>query len=321
MKKWSGWIFALLVGFLFLEVLVGFPIPLNSRTEDEAPPARQDLSQVSGAEQKMQGVHLVESTSGNRDWELYAEAAEGYQGKGTWELKNVKVLFYSLDVVQFTVTGNAGSIDTKTKDMNIVGNVETVSANGYRFQAPAVKYQAQARLLLSPDKIKMTGPPDSKGRSMILTGENMETQVDKSLMHIKQEVQASRVFGEDNKKFQIKSVGAEFSGQSYSARFYGKVAIELDSMKMEGPEAHFQYDKGKDFLQSILVKGGVRVSDIGKYATSEQVRFEPLENKFVLNGRPRVVQNNDEIQGDQIVFIEGGKKVKVENIRARMDKQ
>jgi LPS export ABC transporter protein LptC/lipopolysaccharide transport protein LptA len=320
MKKWSGWFFALFVGFLFLEILLGFPVSLNSRTDEEAPPLQQDLSQISGAEQKMQGVHLVESKSGSRDWELFAEAAEGYQGKGTWELKNVKVLFYSGDIIQFTVTGETGSIDTKTKDMDIAGNVETISSNGYRFQAPAVKYLAQARLLRSSERVKMTGPPDAKGRSMILTGENMETQVDKSIMNIKEDVQASREFGDNDKKFLIKSQGAEFSGKSYSARFYGQVAIELDSMKMEGPEANFQYDKGKDFLQSILVKGGVKVSDIDKYATSEQVRFEPNENKFVLNGHPRVVQNNDEIQGDQIVFIEGGKKVKVENIRARMDK-
>jgi LPS export ABC transporter protein LptC len=298
---------------------VGFPIQLENRPDEDSIP-QQDLTKVSGAEQKMEGVHLVESRAGDRDWELYAEAAEGYQGQGKWELKNVRVLFYSKEDVQFTVTGNAGTIDTKTKDMNIVGDVKTLSSNGYRFQTSAVSYIARDRILRSKDKVKMVGPPDARGKAIILNGGNMETQIDNSVMMISDNVHAEKAL-ENGKNFVIRSKGAEFSSKSFSARFFNQVSIELDTMKMEGPEANFQYDKGKDFLQSILVKGGVKVSDLDKYATSEQVRFEPLENKFILSGRPRVVQNNDEIQGDQIIFIDGGKKVKVENIRARMDKQ
>lgn len=309
-----------MVGLLFLEILIGFPIHLENPSIDDKITPKQDLTQETGAEQKMKGIHLVESRSGDRDWELFAQAAEGFQGQGKWELKNVRVLFYSQDAVQFTVTGESGTIDTKTRDIQVKGDVKIISVNGYRFQTEVVNYLAANRLLKSPEKIKMLGPSDGLGKAIELNGGNMETQVDQSVMKIGDNVQAEKAL-ENGKNFVIKSKGAEFLGNSYSARFFDQVSIELDSMKMEGPEANFQYDKGKDFLQSILVKGGVKVSDIDKYATSEQVRFEPLENKFILRGHPRVVQNNDEIQGDQIVFIDGGKKVKVENIRAKMEQQ
>ncbi len=306
---------------MFLEILVGFPIHLDTTAEEEQSGAQAGIPTNTGAEQVMQGVHFVESRSGNRDWEMFAEAAEGYQSKGTWELKKVKVLFYSDDVVQFTVTGKTGNIDAKSKDIDIAGSVETKSSNGYLFQTEQLRYQARLRLLTSKDKVHMLGPPDSKGNFINLNGQDMETQVDKKIMSIKQNVVATMTLGDDKKKASVTSGGAEFSGLSFSAKFYDHVAVELDTMKLEGPEAFFQYDQGKDFLQSILLQGGVRATDTDKYATSDTIKFEPLENKFILNGRPRVVQNNDEIQGDQIIFIDGGKKVKVENIRARMDKQ
>jgi len=305
---------------LFLEILIGFPIHLETNPEEEEQTSKADLGPSAGAEQVMQGVHFVESRSGNRDWEMFAEAAEGYQSKGTWELKKVKVLFYSNDSVEFTVTGQAGNIDAKSKDIDISGHVETRSANGYVFNSEQLRYQAQIRVLKSHGKIEMRGPPDAKGNFLVLTGVDMETQVDPKIMSIKQNVVANMTVGEDKKRALITSGGAEFSGTSYAAKFYDHVGIEVESMKLEGPEAFFQYGQDKNFLESILLQGGVRVSDPDKYATSDQVKFEPLENKFVLSGRPRVVQNSDEIQGDQIVFIDGGKKVKVENIRARMDK-
>lgn len=307
----------ILLGALFLQIFLGFPHLIENEPESES--VKQDLSKISGADQKMEGVHLVESREGDRDWELFAEAAEGYQGHGTWELRKVKVLFYSEDQVQFTVTGDQGSIDSKSKDMSIRGQVQMISANGYRFNTDVCNYEATPRILKSPFAVKMVGPPDNKGKAMHLVGDRMETSIETSLMTIRDNVRATKAIVE-GKDFVIRSGAAEFSSNSNLARFFEKVFIQVDTMKLEGPEAQFQYDRGTDFLSSVLVQGGVRVSDMDKYATSETVQFEPLRNQLVLKGRPRVVQNNDEITGDRIVFIDGGKKVKVENIRGRMEK-
>lgn len=316
MRNIKTYIYSILLLFLFLEIWIGFPIHLEKKSEEPKPMALYDSG---GAEKVMKDVHLVESKAGARDWELYAEAAEGYAGQGSWELKNVKVLFYSGEKVEFTVTGQSGRIDSKTKDMEIAGEVSTISNNGYRFQSPSLIYLADMRLLKSPEKIRMISPPDENGKAMQLDGEKMQAMVDKSVMTISNGVVAKKQMN-DGKIFVIKSQVAEFSGHDNSAKFLEKVMIELDTMRMEGPEAQFSYKEGTEMLQSILMRGGVRVSDIDKYATSEAVRFDPKDNRFTLTGKPRVVQNNDEILGDQIIFIDGGKKVKIENIKARVEK-
>ena len=45
------------------------------------------------------------------------------------------------------------------------------------------------------------------------------------------------------------------------------------------------------------------------------------EDKFVFSGRPRLVQDNDELVGDKIIFYKGGKRVQVMKARARVDKK
>lgn len=332
MKKVSGILFAIFMIFLFLEILFGFPIALEhepfdptvynvkEESDDTKKDSKPDEKPATETAQKIQSLHLVESKSGSRDWELFAETAENTQAKGSWELQNVRVLFYNNDQVDFVVTGKRGTIDDQSKNMQIQGDVVTKSSNGYTFQSELVSYLSAQRIIRSPDAIKMQGPDDDKGKGLVLSGVGMEAKVDTSTMEIQNKVVATRQLN-DGKRFQIKSKSAEFSGRNRSARFVEDVSIDVGSVKMQGPEAQFDYRPGVDVLQSVTVKGGVKVSDVDKFATSDTVKFDPEQNKFIFNGRPRVVQNNDEITGEQIVFIDGGKKVKVEKIRAKVEKQ
>ncbi len=334
MKKLTGILFAIFMVFLFLEILIGFPISLEhgpetvyvAETESDQDPknktpeelAKENLPSTE-TRQRAQGVHLVESKQGTRDWELFSDSAEDTSGKGAWKLDNVRVLFYNADKVDFVVTGKRGLISGDNKDMRIEGDVVTKSANGYVFQSNLVEYKSKQRLILSPDAVKMQGPPDEKGKGLNLSGVRMEAHVEESLMLIKENVTATKVLN-DGKSFKIRSGTAEFSGKNRLARFGNEVSIEIGPMRMQGPEARFEYRPDGDILQSVVVQGGVKVSDEEKYATSDTVRFDPEQNKFTFKGRPRVVQNNDEITGEEIIFIDGGKKVKVEKIRARVEK-
>lgn len=317
MRRLRPWVFGLLLLFLFLEIWLGFPIKLENpdrqlETDASSPAATE-------AQQKMKGVHLVESRSGDRDWELFADAAEGYEGQGKWQLRKVKILFYSENKPQYTVTGESAEIDTKTKDMKIEGKVRTVSENGYRFESPLLLYLARQRLLQSPGPVRMYGPGDSQGEGLTLSSNYMRSYVGQSEMNLEGNVIAQRKF-DSGRRFSIRSNRAVFSGRQFLARFEEKVVAEYDSMKLESPEASFQYKPGSNLLESVQMKGGVRVSDVDKFATADLVRIEPETNRIVLSGQPRVVQDQDEILGEQIVFIDGGKRVKIEKMRARVEK-
>jgi LPS export ABC transporter protein LptC len=333
MAKFKNLIFAVLLVLLFVEVLIVFPKKLE-HDDDAKVQARIELQEKrkkeleaqgkdpgekqSTAEQKMGGVHLVESQKGQRDWELFSESAEGSQGSGNWKLKKVRVFFYNKEKVEFTATGDEGTIDSNSKDLNIKGNVVTRSENGYVFKTPGISYSAVKRLIESPEDVYMEGPADKTGAGMTVKGRSMQVLVDQSKMLIKEKVSATKPM-KDGKRFEVVADGAEFSGKSNLARFLGAVRMNYDGMRLEGPEASFLYDKGANLLSSISILGGVKVSDADKFATADVVNLDLLSNKYVFKGKPKVIQNNDELSGEEIIFLDGGKKVKVERVRAKME--
>lgn len=303
-------IFAVLLLAIFIQVVIGFPIQLEQVPEPD--PAAQEVLSQPEQSQVMQKVHLVESREGNRDWELFADRATGSEGEGNWDLQQVRVQFYSNQKMEFVVTGNRGRIDSATRDLRIEGDVRTKSANGYTFETSEIDYQAEERFLSSRSRVKVTGPKDDQGGQLFVTGGQLESRVDAEEILIRGGVTARRALGR-GRTFTVESGRLKLSGQNTSAHFSDQVRIEVDSMRIEGPEAKFVYRSGTDFLRSVLIQGGVKVSDIDKYATAETVRFDPELNQFVLSGGPRLVQNQDELVGDQITFIDGGKRVKVES--------
>src|SRR6185437_11382111 len=102
--------------------------------------------------------------------------------------------------VNFTVTGALGSIDGKTKDLHIKGNVVTKSENGYVFKTPSVFYNAKKRQILSPERVSMIGPKDEMGDGFLLDGNNMLVNVDDDRMTINQNVRGAKKF-KDGKDF------------------------------------------------------------------------------------------------------------------------
>lgn len=300
--------FAAILLFLFIQVVIGFPIPLEQKPESTTPP--EILSKKEQA-LVMDKFHLVESREGNRDWELFADEAVGSKGQGDWELSKVRVQFYSNAKVEFTVTGDKGTMDSATRDLKIVGHVVTTSSNGYVFETSEMEYKSNQRYLRSRSAVKVTGPKDPQGGYLRVDGGMMESHVDAEEIQILGGVTARRILTAA-RMFTIKSGALKLSGKNASAHFFKQVQIEVDSMRIEGPEARFEYRTGTDFLRSVLIRGGVQVSDVDKFATADVVRFDPELNEFVLSGSPRLVQNQDELTGEQITFIDGGKKVKVE---------
>jgi len=95
--------------------------------------------------------------------------------------------------------------------------------------------------------------------------------------------------------------------------------IDMETMRVTGPEAKFIYDSKSDAFESVHVDGGVRMTDTDKFATSNSVNVEFKKDRMILSGAPRVVQNGDELVGDEIVFLEGGRKVQVSNAKAQIE--
>ncbi len=319
LQKLKNFILFSLFLLLFIEVLIGFPVPLEKKVDPFVTQAGRVAEKESTADQQMTDIHLTES-GGNqvKKWELWAKVAEGYEGRGAWELHSVEVHFYSNSDVSFRVKGDFGTIDTKTKDLVIQGHVLTTSSNLYRFSSEKIIYTASQHTLLSPASVRMETPADKNGSSMKVKSGRMKGEIASKVIWMDQGVFAEKVL-QQGKKLEIESLKAQMNGRDSKMSFHENVYIQYLGMHMKSPKADFQFSNQGGTLSNIQMLGGVHIQDVEKVATSENVYFDPVENKYIFRGNPKLTQDQDELVGDEIVFLNGGKQVKVDKIKAKLE--
>ncbi|MBC7754557.1 MAG: LPS export ABC transporter periplasmic protein LptC [Moraxellaceae bacterium] len=299
--------------FIFVVLQIYFFIPsVRENSWTGSNPATEKIKTMTtekkSIEQKMQGVHLLENDKNKKGWELFAEEASGSKDE-QWILKKVKVRFYTDEMSSFTVTGDVGEVDGRSKDMTIRGNVITESSNGYFFETSELRYQADQKKLFSEDAVKMHGPDDKNGQGLTLTGQGLEIFVAESKIKILNQVEARKVV--ENKKFKLNSTSSVFSNKDREATFTGDVKLLYDSMMLKAPFAEFKYSKGKDVLEIVRVYDQVQMIDANRTGTCQELIINLLQDTMIMNGQPKVRMGADEIQGGQIVFSEKGKKIKI----------
>lgn len=274
----------------------------------------------SGVDQSIREMHMIETKEGRKEWELRSDTASSINSNELLELEGVKAVLFSDNGVTFNVTGKKGTVQVKSKNLRVEGDVIIRSSNGYVFRTPAMDYDSEARRMSSAGAVEMVGPKDVKGHALKLTGTGMQALLDESSMEVLRDVRAEKSLDRGRKAL-IKSHRSLFSGKDRTAKFMGDVVLDMDAMRITGPEAHFQYDSKRDMVKSVVFTGGARVSDSDKWATAQNVSVDFDTNRFVFRGNPRVVQNNDELRGEEIVFLDGGKRVQVQRARAKVDEK
>ena len=305
----------LLFAVLMVEVLVFSPKEIASPEDIQAKSSQNEAPE----EQFMRGASLVETSEGRKEWELRADEAKGSKEKGYMALKKVNAKFFSKnDGTFFTVTGEKGSVWLNTKDMEVQGNVVIHSSNGHIFKTNSVYYKSDAKALRTNDPVTMVGPGDQNGSRLNLVGRGLFASIEDGFIDIQEDVRVNKTL-DDGRNVVVRSSKARFSSKSKVASFKDDVVVDIASSRITGPEAHFEYDPKAQTLTSMRVEGGVKISDVDKWATAKKVHMSFTKDRFVLNGAPRLVQNNDELRGEEIVFLDGGRTVQVRRARAKFD--
>lgn len=313
---------ALSVAFLLLVIQVVLVAPSQIRDAEQRAallPAPA-INTGSDVDQSMNGMHMIETHEGSKEWELWSDKATSLKTKEILELEAVKAVLFSDSGVTFNVTGKTGTVQVKTKNLRVEGDVVTKSSNGYVFRTQSVDYESSQRMMKATHPVEMIGPKDPDGNALSLTGVGMEAHLEENTMDILRDVKASKTV-DAGKKVLIKSQRARFSAMDKTAKFMGDVVLDMENMRITGPVATFEYDKTTDTLKSVVFTGGARVSDLDKWATAQNVRVDFEKNRFIFRGSPRVVQNNDELRGEEIIISDGGKKVQVQGARAKVDEK
>ncbi|MDZ4662519.1 MAG: LPS export ABC transporter periplasmic protein LptC [Pseudomonadota bacterium] len=315
--KWSRGFLPIAFGVIFVECLIIAPQPLGRRPKKSGAIA-VSVTQTVKADQVLESVKLIGTEGGRREWELNAETAVDFKGKGEWQLEKIKTIFFGKVGTHYSVKGKSGQVNIETRDMMISGDVVTKTSNNFELKSDIVYYDSKNKLLKSESPVSILGPKDKKGNRLRLEGIGMNALVQEGKTTILENVKGE-VALEDGTIMNVKSKSVELRADSRWAQFYGNVVIDVGSMRVSGPGAQFQYEADSGSLSSLFVNGGVKVSDVGKLATSENVKVLFKDNKFVFRGNPRLLQDQDELLGEEIVFLQGGKRVQIKGARANIE--
>jgi len=285
----------------------------------KAPPSVSQINSELGGDQQMKSIHMLETREGEKDWELWSNEAQSIPETEQVRLQGVNSLFHAKNGVTYAVKGRRGVIDVPKKDLEVSGNVETKTSSGYTFLTDDMRYISKDRILVTDSKVKVLGPKIEKDKALNLTGRGMRTVLNESKVEVLKDVRAEKIL-EKGQRAIIRSDRARFDGNSVTASFLGEVVLDIDDMRITGPKADFLYDSTKDILKSVVFTGGARVSDPNKWATSDEVKVDFTDNKYIFSGSPRVVQNSDELRGEKIIFHDGGKRIQVIGAKAKLDR-
>ncbi len=307
----------LILFFIFIQFLIINPTNTGSgqqelKTAEQIKKLANSQKNKKSVEQKMKGIHLVENSNRLKGWELFAEEANG-STDAQWVLKKVKIEFFAEDQSSYTVTGDVGEIDGTTKNILIRGQVITTSTNGYSFKTNDLRFDAKTKSLKSDDSVEMNGPNDQSGSGFELNGIGFNIDLNKNKMSILDAVQARKIISQ--KKMIMTSNQAYFSNKSQEGQFIGRVNLTYNQTLIKAPEALFRYSATEKKLKTILLTDSVTISETDRKGTCKELEIDLENDLMILRGSPKVQMQDDEITGNEIVFSDGGQKVKINNVK------
>jgi LPS export ABC transporter protein LptC/lipopolysaccharide transport protein LptA len=311
---------AILLSVVFFEVFFLAPRDITNKKSPLSESEKDGKKEKKNASQVISKIELVESNEKGKEWELKADEASLFEVDQLWQLRTVGIQLYGEAGATYHVTGDTGTVAIDTKDILIEGNVKIVSSSGYQFSTASARYVSETRELLAPNEVVMEGPPEEKDRRLNLTGMGLLAKMDDNNIYVLRDVRATKGI-ESNETVSIQSGSAEFSGKNHTARFIRDVIVDMGGTRITGPQAEFYYDNKSSEVKSMSVLGGIKISDIDKWAAADRIDMYFEEKKFVLSGSPRVIQNNDELVGEEIIFHNGGEDIEVKGAKARFSSE
>jgi LPS export ABC transporter protein LptC len=172
----------LAVVVLFILLVAGTLIAKSRATRIEsveAVPSHADL--------RIKEVELEEETKGVR-WRLKAEQALMFEQEGRTNLRKLAVHVFQNDQ-SWTIVGDEGDLDQKTKNVEIRHNVVLTSNDGLRLQTSVLRWDADAKRMWTDAPVTLTRD------GSVVRGTGLQVNMDQEATTVAGRVHASFVPG------------------------------------------------------------------------------------------------------------------------------
>jgi LPS export ABC transporter protein LptC len=115
------------------------------------------------------GNNIVEERDGRRLWELNSELIEIDPDTNNARLKNIKGIFYKDNGEKILMTAPQGFINSKSQDVDMVGEIKAIDSDGATFTAHKVHWAGVERRFYGSEGIVFTRD------DTVITGDKIES--------------------------------------------------------------------------------------------------------------------------------------------------
>lgn len=174
---------ALLALIIFVALALLWLLSTNRETA-EAPPISEEIPQTE-ADLSLQDVDYTRTRDGKRHWRLKAETAEYRKEDGVTRAQKVEMTFFDAqEQPRYTLRADHGSMNDKTQEVEVWGQVVITDASQWRCETERLYYASQSGVVSTPLEVQITSP----GRR--LTGVGMRYDMERQRLEIQSKARA-----------------------------------------------------------------------------------------------------------------------------------
>ena len=142
-----------ITGVIILVISVAaIVLVMESRKSSPSPPLNIMSDKV---DLQVKNINYTDVGDSGLKWEIKADSAKYIKSENLAMFDRVRVKLLMSDGKTIVMTGDKGTLNTNTKDMEITGNVEAVSDRGDRLTTDILKYSGSERRIYSEVAVTM----------------------------------------------------------------------------------------------------------------------------------------------------------------------
>jgi len=130
---------------------------------------------------EIQNFKLIQTAGEKKQWELLAASALEYDEGVEIQIKDTTIKFFKNNKVVLTLNAQEGTVDLKTKDINIFGAVNAVSSEGLELKTDSLRWLASDEKLVTDDHIIL------RRAGMKIEGKGLEADASLGKLQVKKE--------------------------------------------------------------------------------------------------------------------------------------
>ncbi len=134
----------------------------------------------------LQKIHFTETKDGGKKWDLLADKAEYDKAGEIVRLTGIRLELTSGGKIgDVVLTSQRGDYHTRSKNVELIGDVVAKSSSGMEFSTERIAYIAARSMLKTAERVKFADA------TLAVTGVGMEFMVDTKRLKIMEQVEAS----------------------------------------------------------------------------------------------------------------------------------